>query len=106
MNFFHLLTVWSNTRTYFEETNFEQDYNELLQYPLGNSDQGGEHICTTCGKSYRQKRALYRHVKFECGLEAKFKCPYCDVKTKQRSNTYRHIRRCHPGLRVGFLEIK
>lgn len=75
-----------------------------MQSSLGDGDQE-ENVCAACGKKYKQKRALFRHVKFECGIQARFKCPYCDARSKQRTNTYRHVRMCHPGLEVGFVEI-
>ncbi|XP_063993682.1 zinc finger Y-chromosomal protein-like [Diachasmimorpha longicaudata] len=37
-----------------------------------------------CGKTYRYKRTLARHMKYECGGETKFCCHLCPARYKQR----------------------
>ncbi|KAG7205703.1 hypothetical protein KM043_007652 [Ampulex compressa] len=31
-----------------------------------------------CGRIFNWKRNLTRHLKYECGLQPRFKCPYCE----------------------------
>lgn len=47
--------------------------------------------CLLCGKSYQARRSLWRHCKYECGKEAAFGCPYCDHRTKLKSNLQKHM---------------
>ncbi|KAK0096628.1 hypothetical protein PV326_004922 [Microctonus aethiopoides] len=74
--------------------------------------RNGGFECQRCGRVYSHTNNLSRHIKYECGKEPRFKCPYCDLRSKQRPNTYRHIRECHPGQKVSkqrgnsFLHIK
>ncbi|XP_074112963.1 zinc finger Y-chromosomal protein 2-like [Cotesia typhae] len=49
--------------------------------------------CPKCHKVYKYSRNFQRHLKFECGLNPGFKCPYCYYCTKQSSPIYFHIRR-------------
>lgn len=60
--------------------------------------------CLQCSKKYTAKSSLVRHVKFECGKEPAFKCPYCSVATKQKPPLIRHVRHKHPDLSEAFLK--
>lgn len=51
-----------------------------------------------CGKSYKWKDSLTRHVKFECGKEPQFPCHMCSYKAKQRVSLRYHLIKAH-GLR-------
>ncbi|XP_049810949.1 longitudinals lacking protein-like isoform X2 [Schistocerca nitens] len=53
-------------------------------------------VCTNCGKHYRFKGNLQRHVKHECGKLPQFQCPYCPRQSTQKSNLIRHIKKFHP----------
>lgn len=53
-------------------------------------------ICPNgCGKRYTLRSTLSRHIRFECGVEPKFKCGYCPYRCKQLSNLNRHIVNVH-----------
>jgi hypothetical protein len=54
--------------------------------------------CMTCGKSYRYKKNMMRHIRFECGKEPQFQCPYCPHQTKHKSSIQIHIRNRHPDV--------
>ncbi|XP_075225729.1 zinc finger X-chromosomal protein-like [Lycorma delicatula] len=47
--------------------------------------------CHKCGKVYKWKTARTSHLKNECGLEPKFKCSYCDYRSKWQHNLKTHI---------------
>lgn len=49
--------------------------------------------CSQCGRTYKNKSHLRRHVRYECNKEPEFACPYCQRKFHQKSNM-----RCHVGL--------
>jgi hypothetical protein len=57
-----------------------------------------EFQCMTCGKTYRYKKNMVRHVRFECGKEPQFQCPYCPHQTKHKSSIQMHIKNRHPGV--------
>lgn len=49
-----------------------------------------------CGRSYKHKKNVFRHVKFECGILPQFECPFCSHRTKQKINMDVHIKIKHP----------
>ncbi|KAJ4427499.1 hypothetical protein ANN_25147 [Periplaneta americana] len=53
------------------------------------------HRCEKCGRSYRHRENLLRHIRVECGKEAQFYCIYCKYKTKHKNNLLRHLRCRH-----------
>ncbi|KAE8747864.1 hypothetical protein FOCC_FOCC005476 [Frankliniella occidentalis] len=59
------------------------------------------HACPGCGKAYKWKRNLRRHLLQECGKLARYTCPYCQYVSKHKSDLRRHCRRRHAGLLVG-----
>lgn len=46
--------------------------------------------CYRCFKTYKYKESLYKHIKYECGIEPQFQCTFCPYKSKQRTNIKRH----------------
>jgi uncharacterized C2H2 Zn-finger protein len=53
--------------------------------------------CIQCGKVYKSKGNLTRHLKFECGKEPQFQCPHCPIRTKHKSSLLTHIYCKHGG---------
>ncbi|KYN03478.1 hypothetical protein ALC62_05605 [Cyphomyrmex costatus] len=53
-----------------QQQQFSQRQQSFPQQPL----QG--HVCKDCGKIYKQRNALWRHFKYECGKSPRFQCPY------------------------------
>ncbi|KAL3275251.1 hypothetical protein HHI36_020020 [Cryptolaemus montrouzieri] len=47
--------------------------------------------CSQCGKRYKQKANLNRHLRYECGIVPKYKCPYCSHMTKRKFSLKMHI---------------
>ncbi|KAK9882334.1 hypothetical protein WA026_020855 [Henosepilachna vigintioctopunctata] len=41
-----------------------------------------------CGKSYKNRPTLLRHLKLECGKEPQFHCEFCPYKTKRKFTQY------------------
>ncbi|XP_015109618.1 longitudinals lacking protein isoform X24 [Diachasma alloeum] len=60
-----------------------------------NADASNRHGCAKCGKSYKRRTHLIRHLKYTCGGERAFQCPYCDQDFRQRARTWIHIRNHH-----------
>ncbi|XP_039303822.1 longitudinals lacking protein, isoforms A/B/D/L isoform X27 [Solenopsis invicta] len=78
----------------------QRQQQQFPQQPL----QG--HVCKDCGKSYKQRNALWRHFKYECGKNPRFQCPYCRYRTKQRSNMSSHIKHRHAGCRIFVIDLE
>ncbi|XP_012270368.1 longitudinals lacking protein isoform X23 [Orussus abietinus] len=56
--------------------------------------------CPRCNAGYTYKKTLKTHLKYDCGKEPRFKCPYCNKRDKCSSNIYKHVRMRHDGLPV------
>lgn len=52
-------------------------------------------ICQMCSKSYKSKYKLTRHMKYECGQEPQFQCPYCIHRSCHKFNLKKHILYVH-----------
>ncbi|KAG8259317.1 hypothetical protein J6590_014786 [Homalodisca vitripennis] len=37
-------------------------------------------VCGTCGKRFKYKANLGRHLRYECGVEPQFPCPQCPYR--------------------------
>lgn len=65
----------------------------------------GTYQCHKCQNSYRWYRGLHRHLKYECGKNPRFRCPYCSYIGKHRSHVYSHIKSNHRDNPVYALDI-
>lgn len=52
-------------------------------------------VCGKCGRSYLYQKSLIKHLKYECGIEPQFPCPYCAHRCKQRVHLVKHVNRIH-----------
>ncbi|XP_011266703.1 longitudinals lacking protein, isoforms A/B/D/L isoform X10 [Camponotus floridanus] len=95
---FHQSLNWKKTSS--EQQQHLQQQQQQQQFP----QQG--HVCKNCGKIYKQRNALWRHFKYECGKSPRFQCPYCRYRTKQRSNMYSHIKHKHLGLKIYAIDLE
>lgn len=53
-------------------------------------DENGKFCCITCPKSYKNKKHLIYHLKYECEKEPSFFCNHCPFKTKHKSSLKTH----------------
>ncbi|KAJ1529444.1 hypothetical protein ONE63_006222 [Megalurothrips usitatus] len=51
--------------------------------------------CPQCFKVYQYKYTLGTHLRYECGKEPQFQCPYCPHRSKLKGNLMKHIRKIH-----------
>ncbi|KAK3915524.1 Longitudinals lacking protein, isoforms A/B/D/L [Frankliniella fusca] len=59
--------------------------------------RSGEKVeeCGQCGRRYKLKSSLRNHIKWECGKEPQFQCPFCSYRAKQKMHVVRHVERMH-----------
>ncbi|KAG5861252.1 Longitudinals lacking protein, partial [Gonioctena quinquepunctata] len=60
--------------------------------------------CPSCSKVL-SKGSLYTHVKYVCGKEKTFKCPYCNSKSKIKYDMKKHVSRIHPNYFEEFINM-
>jgi len=58
-----------------------------------------------CGRAFNWKRNLTRHLKYECGLQPRFKCPYCDYYGKLKGNVSKHLLRRHNNRKIYVVDL-
>ena len=59
------------------------------------------HSCDQCGKSYKTRKSLSRHRRFECRFTTErplFQCPTCNYAAKRSDNLTKHIRTHFPKI--------
>ncbi|KAJ8927864.1 hypothetical protein NQ314_019608 [Rhamnusium bicolor] len=61
-------------------------------------DSTGGFPCDNCGKIYKHRGNMRRHMVYECGKQARFQCSFCDRKFHQQSNLKRHFENKHAML--------
>ncbi|KAG7205720.1 hypothetical protein KM043_007669 [Ampulex compressa] len=87
---------------------FYQEVRKSEQYVRGSMRRRGNkrksHVCPKCGNGYTVVKSLKRHLRYECGLAPRFKCPYCGTRSKQRAHVNEHIRRKHSGQRIYIID--
>ncbi|XP_069702165.1 longitudinals lacking protein, isoforms H/M/V-like isoform X19 [Periplaneta americana] len=66
------------------------------QYIVQSQKVGkGLYKCPKCGRDYVHRRSLWQHMKFVCGKEPQFLCPYCPKKMNLKGNLKQHILLVH-----------
>jgi len=61
--------------------------------------EDGRYACPYgCGRTYKRKGGAAQHLKYECGVEPKFKCVVCDKKFSHKSQMKGHMISIHKTL--------
>lgn len=60
--------------------------------------------CQRCGRQYKHQSSLNKHLKYECGVLPKFKCPFCPHRCKQKGHMKTHIALRHRS-KIGATEV-
>lgn len=109
-------TSWENCST--AEDVLRNSAHAVQRFCTVNFDQGSLHIpyilnlpnnenscvtiggyrCSSCGKLYRWKNTLLRHLRLECGKEPQFHCAYCPYSAKRKGNLQKHVMLRHHKL--------
>ncbi|XP_076682703.1 uncharacterized protein LOC143376352 isoform X13 [Andrena cerasifolii] len=75
------------------------------RHPLRATANKILHYCPKCMHGFTLKSNRNRHLKYECGHEPRFMCPYCKMRSKQTSQIYSHIRKKHADNRVYVIDV-
>lgn len=67
----------------------------FFQIYTENSFLGYKYRCIYCGRCYKVKGSLARHLKFECFTERQFNCDVCQEKFARKSTIKRHYFTVH-----------
>ncbi|CAH1399499.1 unnamed protein product [Nezara viridula] len=66
--------------------------NHALKVHVFKSTEEG-HYCYSCGRKYKYKKHLNRHVRYECGMfQERHNCSNCYRSYKHRHHLLRHIK--------------
>lgn len=60
--------------------------------------------CERCGRSYKVYRSLWRHRKYECGVQPQFVCPdaNCNHRSKLKMHMKTHVMCKHRNIDYNF----
>lgn len=67
-----------------------------------------QHACDQCGKSYKTRKSLSRHRRFECRFTTErpiFQCPSCNYAAKRSDNLTKHIKTHFAKMKKEFLPL-
>ncbi|KAL7295402.1 hypothetical protein TKK_0011284 [Trichogramma kaykai] len=64
-----------------------------------------QHFCPKCQRGYTDRNNMIRHMRHQCGIPPKYKCPYCDHPSRFSHNVYAHVRRHHPQRDIYYVRI-
>lgn len=71
------------------------DYKMMVLVPNVYFFSGDRFKCHNCGKSYKLKGCLRRHLQLECGKPPQFKCSLCHYRSKRRHDILKHLKIIH-----------
>gem|GEM_PF-4834878 len=58
------------------------------------------HVCATCGKAFKKKGNLNRHIKTVHEKQKPFKCEHCGRTFGQKEHLNKHIKVVHPQVNL------
>lgn len=62
---------------------------------LKTGDDGDRFGCSKCGRTYRRKKTLGRHLRFDCDTVPRFSCNLCHKPFKHGYLVLKHMRQDH-----------
>lgn len=72
-----------------------------MKINVTDSDYNSRYQCPNlCGRSYKYKRGVHTHVKFECGVEPKFLCSLCPKKFARKFQLESHLVLKHKMVKI------
>ncbi|XP_033231832.1 zinc finger protein 595-like [Belonocnema kinseyi] len=85
-------TVYIRADDILEATSKSQT---LKKEKIQKSEQEKKHTCEKCARSYKWKRDLNRHLKYECDVNPQFTCNFCGKLFRRKSHMNGHIVQVH-----------
>jgi DNA-directed RNA polymerase subunit RPC12/RpoP len=61
--------------------------------------------CTRCDRKYKNKYALNKHLKFECGVDRQFRCEECGRRFSMKHHLKNHLLLVHKKLACTWLTL-
>lgn len=58
-----------------------------------------------CRSVFAWKRNLTSHLRYQCGQQPRFKCPYCEYKCKVKTDIRKHIKTKHKNRDVYVIDV-
>lgn len=63
-----------------------------LKRAYRRSTEEGTFECPNgCGRMYHLKNSLYKHLKFDCGVEKQFECQVCGKQFSRKTSMRNHL---------------
>nr|XP_012225947.1 PREDICTED: zinc finger protein 677-like [Linepithema humile] len=92
--------LWSHKRNECDAWKFQRKiYMKKLYLRPGlckeSLRQCQRHVCPKCGRSYKAKSSVSRHLKLECDKMPQYKCTICKREFHQIDNCKRHVKSVH-----------
>ncbi|XP_075225204.1 zinc finger protein 711-like [Lycorma delicatula] len=87
-------TLVRHRTDYFDSADILEIPN-VLKGTLGFPGDNKPFYCSKCNRSYKARASLYRHIKFECGVEPQFQCSVCGFRFKQKCDLKKHFQERH-----------
>lgn len=80
------------------ESDYYESYTGSDRFDYYESSIGSDRLfCpNNCGRSYKRKKYLSRHLKYECGVPKSFICIICGRPFARRFTMREHLRKLHP----------
>lgn len=73
-----------------------ETWDALAEYEDSSSQNFGQFQCTTCWRSYKTKRSLNRHERYDCGERLpSMCCPYCEYRARRNYQLTHHLGTAH-----------
>lgn len=88
--------MFADIEEYNDEDDEDDGYRRLAkrknQRSLRSSYNEGFFTCPNkCGRVYHLKNSLYKHLKFDCGVEKQFECQVCHKAFSRKTSMRNHL---------------
>ncbi|XP_054287666.1 zinc finger protein 32-like [Macrosteles quadrilineatus] len=70
----------------------------MSDFRISKDSEGDIFQCLICNKTYRHKRNLIKHVRYECGDQRPFACSFCPFSSKQKAGLKLHVFNRHQNV--------